>query len=641
VVPQGSVPGVGDGHDAAGNVPFVQLKHHNREALLLLNGTLMVPFTGHYDYSPYHGWIFTFNAYSLAQTGIWNVSPNGAGGGFWQAACGPAADSAGYVYIESGNGTWDSTNFSFGDSVIKLAITNGINVVDWFTPYNQLDLFIRDIDVGSAGQILLPDSAGSLTHPHLMVAGSKTGTFYLLDRDNMGHFNAAGDTQIVQEISGAVNGMWCTPAFFNGLLYYVGSGDRLKAFALTNGTVYTTPLSQSPNTHSGNGSSPVISANGTNNAIAWVLETGNSPAVLHAYNATNVAQELYNSSQNSARDNPGSRVKWVVPPVANGKVYVASQNALTIYGTSIFLPAPVISPAGGSFTNFATVTLSDSMNDVTMYYTLDGSTPTTNSTLYTGPFQVTQTVGVQAIATLPGAANSPVAVATFINSDTIGRGTGLLGQYYSNSFPANPFIGSPLVRTDAVINFNWNSVAPAPGFPTTNYTVRWTGMVQPDFNEDYTFYTTTDDGVRLWVNGQLLIDKWVAQSPTTWNGTISLRAHQLYLIEMDYYQAGGGAVAQLAWSSRSTAQNTIPQSQLYPITTLPSVYFTSASVVSNQVFQAQASGMAGQWYVLQGTTNLLNWVSLGTNIAPANVFNVIDAGASNYPQRFYRITGQP
>src|SRR5262249_51788827 len=126
---QGSVPGLGDGHDNNGKVPFVQIKHHNRSALTLVNGQVIVPFGGHFDYSPYHGWIFTVDAHSLTQLGIWNVTPNGSGGGFWQAACGPAVDSAGYVYIESGNGTWDANISNYGGGGIKFAITNRITVL--------------------------------------------------------------------------------------------------------------------------------------------------------------------------------------------------------------------------------------------------------------------------------------------------------------------------------------------------------------------------------------------------------------------------------------------------------------------------------------------------------------------------------
>ena len=637
VLIQGSVPGVGDGNDGKGNVPFVQLKHHQRSSLLLLNGNVIFSFTGHFDYPPYHGWVFAYDAHTLAQTGIFNANPNGSGGGFWQSGCGPAADPAGNIYLETGNGNWDSTNSNYGDSVLKLSTANGLALTDWFTPYNQLDLNLRDIDLGSAGQIVLPDSAGSAAHPHLLLAGSKAGTMYLLDRDNMGHFNALGDTQIVQSLSGAVNGMWCTPAWFNGEAYYIASGDRLKAFVVTNGLVNSTPVGQG-STAIGN-STPSISANGTSDAIVWAVQAAN-PAVLHAYNAAHVAQELYNSSQNAARDNPGSAVRFTVPTVANGKVYMGTIGSLSVFGNSAFLALPLISPNGGVFTNSVTVSLSDSVPGATLYYTLDGTTPTTNSLLYTGPFVLTQNAGVQAVAAMPGSPNSSIAQTTFISAAELGAGTGLLGQYYANTFPNNAFVGSPLVRTDAVVNFNWNTNSPDPSIPTVNYTVRWTGMIQPLFNETFTFYTTTDDGVRLWVDNQLLIDHWSPQSPTTWSGSISLQAFRHYVVEMDYFQAQGGAVAQLAWTSPSTTQSIIPQSQLYPIISLPPVFFTPSGFFSNGLFHLQAAGMAGGSYIFQGSTDLLNWVSLSTNLAPTPLFNFLDPQATNFTHRFYRAIEQ-
>lgn len=637
VVIQGSVRGVGDGNDGAGNVPFIQLKQHQRASLLLLNGQVIIPFTGHFDYPPYHGWVFSYDAYTLVQTGIWNANPNGSEGGFWQAGCGPAADPAGYIYLESGNGNWDSTNNNYGDTVLKLSITNGVALADYFTPYNQLDLNLRDIDVGSAGQIVLPDSAGSASHPNLLLAGSKAGTIYLLDRDNMGHFNPAGDTQIVQSVAGAVNGMWCTPAWFNGQFYYIASGDKLKAFSLSNAAINATPVGVGPSAIGS--SSPSISANGTNNAIVWAVQA--SPFTLHAYNAANVSQELYNSAQNSARDSAGSSVKFTVPTVANGKVYVGSANALTVYGNASFLAAPIIAPNGGVYTNSVNISFSDNVGGVTFYYTLDGTIPTTNSTLYTGPFVLTKTAGLKVVAVMPGSPNSSVATATFINSASLGSGIGLLGQYYANTYPTSPFVGSPLVRTDAVINFNWNTSSPDPSIPTTNYTVKWTGMVQPLFNEPYTFSTTTDDGTRLWVNGQEIINEWVAQAPTTWSGVINLHAQQLYAIEMDYFQAGGGAVAQLAWSSPSTTPSIIPQSQLYPFTTVTPVFLNSTNPYTASGFQMQINSVAGQSYVFQSTTDLVHWVSLSTNVAPSNITIYVDASASNFPARFYRAVELP
>jgi len=638
VLIQGSVPGVGDGNDGMGHVPFVQLKHHQRSSLLLNNGTLFIPFTGHFDYPPYHGWVFSYDPYTLEQTGIWNAQPNGSEGGFWEAGCGPAADTNGYLYLESGNGNWDSTNANYGNTVIKLSTTNGPALADYFTPSNQLYLNLADIDVGSAGQVVLPDSAGSAAHPHLLLAGSKEGTMFLLDRDNMGQFNPSTN-RVVQTVIGALSGMWCTPAWFNGLFFYIGAGDHVKSFSLSNGAINPTPIGQG--TNSLNNSTPSISANGTNNAILWALQTYSSDAILHAYNATNVAQELYNSSQNSSRDGLGPPAKWAVPTVANGKVYVGTVGALSVFGGANYLALPTISPNGGTFTNSILVTLSNSVAGETLYYTTDGTVPTTNSTLYTQPFVLTRSAGLQVVATMPGAPNSAVVEATFYNIASLGKGVGLLGQYYANTSYTDPFVGSPLVRTDAVVNFNWNSVSPDPSIPPTNYTVRWTGLVQPLFSETYTFSTTTDDGVRLWVNGQLLIDHWSPQSPTTWSGSINLQADQLYAIEMDYFQATGGAEAYLYWSSPSTVQAIIPQTELYPISSLPPVMFTASGSFSNGQFSMPVTGMAGGSYILQGSTDFVHWFSISTNLAPANSFNLVDPAATNFPYRFYRAILQP
>jgi hypothetical protein len=644
VVIHGAVPGMGDDFGFPGNVDFNALKHMNRPALLLNNGILCVTFTSHQDFPPYHGWVFTYNAYTLEQVGLFNTTPNGSAGGIWQASSGPAADAAGNIYFETGNGTFDAFNNNYGDSVVKLSTAGGLALVDYFTPYNQLSLNLQDLDIGSAGLMLLPDSAGSVAHPHLLVAGSKTGVFWLLDRDNLGQFNAAGDTQIVQEISGATKGMWVTPAYFNGNIYYCAAGDNVKSFAISNAVINPVPTSLSAANIDYPGASLSVSANGTNNAIVWGIDSsGNQarPAVLHAYNAANLAQELYNSSQNPARDNPGPAIKYTMPTIANGKVYVGTANLLSVFGNVSFLATPVVTPNGGVFTNSVVVSLSSPSNGVNIFYTLDGSTPTTNSMLYTGPFVLTNSAGIQAIAVLLGQPNSAVAAASFFNSALLGNGSGLLGQYYANTIYTDPFVGTPLVRTDPTINFNWNINSPDPTIPTSNYTVRWIGMVQPLFSQVYTFYTTTDDGVRLWVNGQELVNEWMPQSPTTWSGTIALQALQLYPIEMDYFQAGGGAIAQLSWSSPSTAQTIIPQGQLYPFSNPLPVLFTSSEYLTGGVFYLQLSGMPGKSYVLQASTNLTDWVFLSTNVPPTTLMNLVDPSVSNFPSRFYRAVQLP
>ncbi|HWX22606.1 MAG TPA: PKD domain-containing protein [Candidatus Binatia bacterium] len=343
-----SLPGTGDG--SVGNLlTFNALRQMNRPGLLLNNGVIYIACASHGDLGPYHGWVLGFDAHTLATNGVFNTTPNGGLGGIWQSGAGPAADPAGFIYLETGNGDF-AASVELGDSVLKLATTNGVTLADYFTPFDQDALNAADNDIGSAGEIVLPDSVGSTNHPHLLVAGSKSGTIYLLDRDNLGQFNSAADTQIVQVLRNAVGGMWNTPAYFNGALYYVGSGDVLSAFTIANGSLSTNPTSQASGTFGFPGSTPAVSANGTNDAIVWAIQSdafAGGPAVLHAYNATNVALELYNTGMAGTRDVPGGAVKFTIPTIANGKVYVGAQYALSVYGMLAPLADFSASPTNG------------------------------------------------------------------------------------------------------------------------------------------------------------------------------------------------------------------------------------------------------------------------------------------------------
>ena len=416
VVIQATVPGTGDGTDGFGNVPFDSLWQLNRAALLLDNGTVYVGFGSHCDNPPFHGWLFGFNAQTLATNGVFMTTPNGEDGGIWQAGGGPACDTNGNLFFGTGNGTFDATNGDFGDSYLKIS-TNSLTVIDYFTPFNQQILNTNDLDLNSGGTVVLPDEVGSVTHPHLMVGAGKQGTIYLVDRDDMGQFDTGGDTQVVESVQGAIGSCFETPAYFNNTLYFVGANDIIRAFAINNGSIDTIPISQGFNELGWPGATPSISANGTNDAIAWVLETSafhtSGPTVLHAFNAADLSDELYNSDQAGARDIPGAAVKFTVPTVVNGKVYVGTESTLAVFGIGTFLATPTISPNGGTFSNSVMITLSDTTPGAVIYFTLDNTTPTTNSLLYTVPFSVTNYAVLSVQAFMTGAVDSAVATASF------------------------------------------------------------------------------------------------------------------------------------------------------------------------------------------------------------------------------------
>jgi len=344
----GSVPGTGFGsHD--GKVGF-ETYGIQRTGLLLLNGVIYLGWA-----TGAHGWVMGYNAQTLAQTAILNTTPDGVLGGVWQSGAGLSADSNGYMYVATGDGLFDfyTGGPDDGDSVLKLDAN--LNVVDYFTPMDQACRKANDYDLGSGGPMVIPTQTGP--HPDLLVEAGKGGApcdaadfapIYLLDRDSLGHYNSAEDADL-QTVNGAPHGYWSSPAYWQGpkgtYVYFAGVteeggyGDNLKAYTLSNGELSTTPVAQSPNKlHVG--ATPSISANGTKNGILWVVErqdplgvaTASSAAILYAYNAADVAQMLYSSSQAGTRDEAGLNSKFIVPTIANGRVYVGTQTELDVYG---------------------------------------------------------------------------------------------------------------------------------------------------------------------------------------------------------------------------------------------------------------------------------------------------------------------
>ena len=340
-----SYPGVGD-NSQNGSVVFDPAQYAERAGLLLLNGNIYMGWTSHCDAGAYTGWVMAYSETTLQQTQVLDVTPNGAEGSIWMSGDGLAADSGGNIYFLDANGSFDTTfdangfpaKGDYGNAMMKLATNGRLAVADYFQPYNTNAESAQDADLGSGGEMLLPDQTdANRAVRHLIVGAGKDGNIYIADRDNMGKFNAATnpqDSNLYQQVSGQLSGVFSSPAFFHGTLYYGSVGSQLKAFAMVNAKLTGTPSSQSAVTFPYPGTTPGISANGTADGIVWALESAlGSPGVLHAYDAGNLATELYNSNQASnGRDSFGDGNKFITPMIVNGKVYVGTQTGVAVFG---------------------------------------------------------------------------------------------------------------------------------------------------------------------------------------------------------------------------------------------------------------------------------------------------------------------
>jgi Putative Ig domain len=324
-------PGTGDG---TSTTTFSPQQQNQRAGLALVNGVVYIAWSSHEDTPPYYGWVMGYSAATLQQEYVLNVTPNVHWGGIWMGGGAPAADSSNNVYLLTGNGNFDANsatapNNDYGDSFLKLSST--LTVSQYFTPSDQATDNADDADFGSGGAAILVDQPSSPV-PHLVIGGGKDGYLYLLNRDAMGGY---GDSSAVQRLNFG-QGIFGTGAFWNNYFYLGGIGGSLQGYTFntTSGMLNTSNVALSPETFAFPGTTPSVSSSGTNNGIVWALNNGSyctpqspgcGPAVLHAYEATNISSELWDSSQGTG-NSAGNAVKFTVPTVANGKVYVGTRG---------------------------------------------------------------------------------------------------------------------------------------------------------------------------------------------------------------------------------------------------------------------------------------------------------------------------
>ncbi len=331
-------PGTGD-NSSGGFVIFDPAQYKERAGLLMVGNTVYLGWASHCDFRPYTGWIMGYNATTLAQTTVLNVTPNGNEGAIWNSGAGMAADNAGNIILLDANGVFDTTLNSsgfpesgdYGNAFLRLTTSGGLAVADYFEMYNESTENSMDTDLGSGGALLVSqkDSTGKIWQ--LAVGAGKDTNLYVVDRTNMGKFNSTSNN-IYQELKGALrNGIWSMPAAMNTNIYFGAKDSPIQRFQFSNAKLKTAAVSKTANSFAYPGATPSISANAGQNAILWAAENVN-PAVLHAYNAQSLV-EIYNTNQAAnGRDQFGAGNKYITPMIANGKVYVGTTNGVGVFG---------------------------------------------------------------------------------------------------------------------------------------------------------------------------------------------------------------------------------------------------------------------------------------------------------------------
>jgi Divergent InlB B-repeat domain/PQQ-like domain len=493
VVIQGSVYGIGNA-SVGGTLTFDPKIHNQRSSLALANGQILMAWGSHEDLNPYHGWVMSYNASNLQQTGIWSSTPDGFMAGIWMAGRGPAVDASGNVYYMVGNGDWNGTR-NFGESMLKFGSTNGMPLLDWFTPDTWSSLNGGDIDYGSSGPILIPGT-------DLIAGAGKASVFYVMHTGNLGH-EQAGNGQIVQSLANNGGEVKGGPVYWNrsggaGPWMYVWSDncDFLKAYHF-NGTTFDTGIVSESTILSPCGMSGgvlTLSANGSTagSGIIWSsmpladnADHGVHQGVLRAFNADDLAKELWNSGLNAARDDSGNWPKFSPPTVVNGRVYMASFPAdgvssvpLNVYGLLQTTPDFTISatpasqgvnPGGSTSYTVSTSSISNFSGSVTLSVTglPSGASASFAANNFATPGSTKLTVNTSS--------STPLGTSTLTITGTSGslRHTAAVSLVVTNTTPGNgaisiDFVGgdTPMAPTEAagvVPKSNWNDAQGSSG----------------------------------------------------------------------------------------------------------------------------------------------------------------------------------
>ncbi len=495
------VNGNGNG-SVNGKINYMAKYQNQRPALLLYNNIVYVASAAYCDWGPYHGWILGFDATTLNLKYTYNTTPDGGMGGIWMAGEGISVGQDGNLYVVTGNGTTTSDNTKVGNrssSLIKLSPQ--LTALDWFTPSNYAYIDSADLDYGSDGVLIVPNSSTT-------ISGSKEGISYVVDYNNLGRFNSKNsqvkDTLVFNPNKTGFIHVHGSPVYakLNAQEFVYGWSEsfNLRQFTFNRNTgTFLNTYKQGNRTldYGMPGAMLSISSNGpdTSSAILWACfpTSGNAnrevrPGTLAAYRANDVSMDQLWNSDLIPNDVIGNFAKFNTPTIANGKVFVPTfSNAIKVYG------------------------------------------------LY------------------------PPDTAKCINN-----GTGLLAEYFSNTSSNAPFPSTPTItKTEPIINFTWGSGGP-PGISADSFKVRFTGSVQSLDAGTYTFYVTSDDGYRLWINNQLVIDKWIDKSASEDSATITLTRCSKNFIKLEYYENRYNATCILKWSGPGIVKQVIPTKQLYP-----------------------------------------------------------------------------